>query len=143
MTNRDYLLVVFLDCGPCDLRMIDDVGYDWRDILTYNIARRGRDFPASLNALLDYVVDYGLAKLQAAISDRICELEAIPNKRELDDEEEEELRSLRILNPDDDIGRYFNCLATHIWFGNHGDVYRTYLPAALDAFADGTGLEIE
>ena len=143
MTNRDYLLVALLDCGPCNLRMIDDVGYDWRDILTYNIARRGRDFPASLNTLLDYVVDYGLAKLQAAISDRICELEAIPNERELDDEEEEELRSLCILNPDDDIGRYFNCLDTYVWFANNGDIYQKYLADELYLFEHGTGFHIE
>ena len=143
MTNRDYLLVALLDCGPCDLRMIDDVGYDWRDILTYNIARRERDFPASLNTLLDYVVDYGLAKLQAAISDRICELEAIPNERELDDKEEEELRSLCILNPDDDIGRCFNYLDTYVWFANNGDIYQKYLADELYLFEDGTGFYIE
>lgn len=67
MTNKDYLLVALLDCGTCDLRMIDDVGYDWRDILMYNIAQLGRDLPASLDTLLDYVVDYGIEMLSRAI----------------------------------------------------------------------------
>ena len=138
---RDNALMALLNCGDWDLQLIDDVHYDWRDILSFH---DGWDWPASINTLMQYVVDYGVAKLQTAISDRICELEAIPNERELDDEEEGELRSLRILNPDDDIDRYFNCvLDTHVWFANHGDVYRAYLPDALEAFADGTGLEIE
>lgn len=138
---RDNALMALLNCGDWDLQLIDDVHYDWRDILSF---RDGWDWPASINTLMQYVVDYGVAQLQTAISDRICELEAIPNERELDDEEEEELRSLRVLNPDDDIDCFFNCvLDTHIWFANHGDVYREYLPDALEAFADGTGLEIE
>lgn len=143
MTNREYLLMALLDCGTCDLGMIDDVGYDWRDILTYNITQCGRDFPASLDTLLDYVVDYGVDKLQTAISDRICELEAIPNERELNDEENEELHSLCILNPDDDIGRCFNCLDTHIWFANNGDIYQKYLADELDLFESGTSFYIE
>lgn len=143
MTNRDYLLVALLNCGTRYLKMIDNVGYDWANILVYNMAQRDRDTPVSLNTLLDYVVDYGLAKLQTVISDRICELEAIPNERELDDEEDEELRSLCVLNPDDDIGRCFNCLDTHIWFANNGDIYQKYLADELDLFEDGTGFCIE
>lgn len=138
MTNRDYLLVVLLDCGTCDLGMIDDVGYDWRDILTYNIARLGRDFPTSLDTLLDYVVDYGIEMLSRAIDNRITDL-----KLQGGEAQRGELAALLSLRPDDDIGRCFNCLDTHIWFANNGDIYQKYLADGLYLFERGTGFDIE
>ena len=138
MTNKDYLLMVLLDCGTCDLSMIDDVGYDWRDIFTYNIARLGRDFPTSLDTLLDYVVDYGIEMLSRAIDNRITDL-----KLQGGEAQRGELAALLSLRPDDDIGRCFNCLDTHIWFANNGDIYQKYLADGLYLFERGTGLEIE
>lgn len=138
MTNRDYLLVALLDCGTCDLGMIDDVGYDWRDILTYNIAQCGRDFPASLDTLLDYVIDYGIEMLHRAIDNRITDLQLRGSEAP-----EDELAALLSLCPDDDIGRYFNCLDTHIWFANNGDIYQKYLADELDLFESGTSFYIE
>lgn len=138
MTNRDYLLMVLLDCGTCDLSMIDDVGYDWRDILTYNIARLGRDFPTSLDTLLDYVVDYGIEMLSRAIDNRITDL-----KLQGGETQRGELAALLSLRPDDDIGRCFNCLDTHIWFANNGDIYQKYLADGLYLFERGTGFDIE
>ena len=138
MTNKDYLLMALLDCGTCDLRMIDDVGYDWRDILAYNIARRGRDFPASLDTLLDYVVDYGIEMLCRAIDNRITDLKLRGSEAPQD-----ELAALLSLRPDDDIGRCFNCLDTHVWFANNGDIYQKYLADELYLFEHGTGFYIE
>lgn len=138
MTNRDYLLVALLDCGTCDLGMIDDVGYDWRDILTYNTVQRGRDLPASMNTLLDYVVDYGMEMLSRAIDNRIADLKLRGSEAPQD-----ELAALLSLCPDDDIGRCFNCLDTHVWFANHGDIYQKYLADELDLFESGTSFYIE
>ena len=138
MTNRDDLLMALLDCGTCDLGMIDDVGYDWQDILTYNIALLGRDFPASLDTLLDYVVDYGIEMLSRAIENRITDLKLRGSEAPQD-----ELAALLSLCPDDDIGRYFNCLDTHIWFANNGDIYQKYLTDELYLFEHETGFHIE
>lgn len=138
MTNRDYLLVALLDCGTCDLKMIDDVGYDWTNILVYNMAQRDRDAPVSLNTLLDYVVDYGIEMLCRAIDNRITDL-----KLRGSEAPEDELAALLSLRPDDDIGRCFNCLDTHIWFANNGDIYQKYLTDELHLFEHGTGFHIE
>ena len=138
MTNKDYLLMALFDCGTCDLEMIDDVGYDWREILTYNIARLGRDFPASLNTLIDYVIDYGIEMLCRAIENRIADL-----KLRGSEAPQGELAALLSLRPDDDIGRCFNCLDTHVWFANNGDIYQKYLSDELYLFENGTGFYIE
>lgn len=138
MTNKDYLLMALFDCGTCDLEMIDDVGYDWREILTYNIARLGRDFPASLNTLIDYVIDYGIEMLCRAIENRIADL-----KLRGSEAPQYELDALLSLRPDDDIGRCFNCLDTHVWFANNGDIYQKYLSDELYLFENGTGFYIE
>lgn len=138
MTNKDYLLMALFDCGTCDLEMIDDVGYDWREILTYNIARLGRDFPASLNTLIDYVIDYGIEMLCRAIENRIADLKLRRSKAAQD-----ELAALLSLCPDDDIGRHFNYLDTYIWFANNGDIYQKYLADGLYRFERGTGFHIE
>lgn len=142
MTNaRDNVLMTLLNCGEWDLELLDNVGYDWDDILQF---RDGCDWPASIDSVMQYVVAYGLRELDAAIQNRINTLRSSMEQGGLSGKKKKELDALRQLDPDDDIGRYFNCvLDTHVWFANHGDVYRTYLPAALDAFADGTGLEIE
>ena len=135
MTNTENFLVSLLDCGICDLGMIEDVNYPWCDILT-------EDMPFSLNYLMQRVVEFGIQQIADTVNDRICELEACSNEYELDADEQEELTALRSLCPEDDILSYHNYRDTQVWFENHADVYHTYLPEALDAFADGTGLEI-
>lgn len=81
--------------------------------------------------------------LETAVNDRICELEAIPNERELDEDEEHELEQLRLLEPDEDVGGFFNYLDTHAYFEKNEEIYRAYLPEALEAFEDNTGLRLE
>lgn len=135
MTGIESFLVNLLNCGIDDLRLIEDVNYPWCDILT-------GDMPFDMNDLMRMVVEFGIQQITDAANDRICELEAIPNERERDEDEETELKALRSLSPEDDILSFHNYLDTHVWFENHADVYRTYLPEALDAFADGTGFEI-
>lgn len=88
--------------------------------------------------MLDYVVDYGIEMLSRAIDNRITDL-----KLQGGEAQRGELAALLSLRPDDDIGRCFNCLDTHIWFANNGDIYQKYLADGLYLFERGTGLEIE
>lgn len=135
-----------LNCGILDLKLIDGVGYEWCDILDGEVLREmiadGGRQRETLNYLMRRVVEFGVDQITTAVADRICELEAIPNERELDDDEESELEALRALNPEEDIESYHNYIDTHVWFKNNGGVYRAYLQEALDDFADGTGFEI-
>lgn len=147
ISSRDDFLMSILHCGVCDLSLIDDVGYNWCDILDSETlgemlsgGSRQRD---TLNYLMRRVVEFGIKQITTAVDDRICELEAIPNDRELDADEEKELSALRALNPEEDIDSYHNFVNTHVWFENNADVYHTYMQEALDNFAKGTGFEIE
>ena len=125
-----------LSCGSMDLEILDRIGYGWDEILDQmDWPRDGLDF----NDVLRGAVSVGIIKLKEAIDDRICVIEAIPNERELDEDEEEELNTLRLLKPDDDIEGDFNFLATHVWFKNNGPVYRRYLSEAVDEFEDNVG----
>lgn len=136
-TNRDWLLMELLHCGEYDLSLLDDVGYDWCDIISTD-----REFTFNINGLMRQVFDYGLSQIEQAVNDRICELEAIPNERELEEDEEQELAELRTLEPYDDFESFHNCIDTHIWCEKHKEIYKKYMQEALDSFADGTGFEI-
>ena len=135
-----------LNCGVLDLKLIDGVGYEWCDILDGEtlgeMLSDGSRQRETLNYIMRRVVEFGIDQLTTAVADRICELEAIPNERELDADEEEELEALRTLNPEEDIESYHNFIDTHVWFENNAAVYRTYLQEALDDFTEGTGFEI-
>ena len=147
ISSRDDFLISILHCGVCDLSLIDDVGYNWCDILDSETLGRmlssGSRQRDTLNYLMRRVVEFGIRQITTAVDDRICELEAIPNDRELDADEEKELSALRALNPEEDIDSYHNFVDTHVWFENNADVYHTYMQEALDNFAEGTGFEIE
>lgn len=146
VSSREDFLMNLLNCGVLDLKLIDDVGYDWCDILDGEtlgeMLSDGSRQRETLNYIMRCVVEFGIDQLTTAVADRICELEAIPDERELDVDEEEELEALRTLNPEEDIESYHNFIDTHVWFENNADVYRTYLQEALDDFTEGTGFEI-
>lgn len=146
VSSREDFLMNLLNCGVLDLKLIDDVGYDWCDILDVEtlgeMLSDGSGRRETLNYIMRRVVEFGTDQLTTAVADRICDLEAITNERELDADEEEELEALRTLNPEEDIESYHNFIDTHVWFENNADVYRTYLQEALDDFTEGTGFEI-
>lgn len=137
MNVAQSLLCEMLSCGSMDLELLDRVGYDWDEILDQaEWPSEGFDF----NGLMRAVVDVGIIHIKDAVSDRICELEAVQlNGRELDDDEFEEKNALEGLDPDNDIRSYHNCLDTHVWFEHNGSIYRRYLPEALDSFEDNVG----
>ena len=140
VTGRESLLMMMLDCGSDDLRLLDDVGYDWPDIFA------GIDEVADvdgLNGIMREVFRFGYSQIAEAVSDRICELEAITNERELDEDEENELAALRELRPTDgDFSSYHNFIDTSVWCEKHGETYKAYLQDALDSFEEGTGFYI-
>ena len=147
LSSREDFLMNLLNCGSLDLKLIDDVGYDWCDILDSETLGEMLSSESGQHETLNYimrrVVDFGIEQITTAVDDRICELKAIQNEWELDADEEKELSAIRALNPEEDIDSYHNFIDTHVWFRSNADVYRTYLQEALDDFAEGTGFEIE
>lgn len=137
MTGTQSLLCEMLSCGTLDLELLDRVGYDWDEVLEQLDWPDGEGF--NFNRLMRAVVDVGIIHIKQAVEDRICELEAVENERELDEDEAEEMEALRHLDPDQDIEGFFNCLDTHVWFRQNGSIYRRYLSSALDSFEDNVG----
>ena len=138
VTKRDWLLCSMLNCGYLDLAILDDVEYDWGDVLKQIDWMDGN---ITFNGLMEGVFELGACHIAEAVDDRICELEAVQlNSRELDEDEEQELKDLNSLNPDSDIQGYFNCLDTHAWFNQNEDIYRKYVPEALESFEMNTGI---
>lgn len=136
ISNRDDFLMTVLECGRDDLSLLDDVNYDWGNILEDGLSDlRG------INGVMYAVFEYGIARINDSISDRIADLSA--RGEELDIEEKKELEELQTLVPNEDIRSYRNCLDTSVWAENHGAVYRKYLSDALEDFRYGTGFSID
>jgi hypothetical protein len=136
-TNRDYLLTTLLNCGSLDLKLLDDVEYDWCDIIDKTEGVR------DINALMYEVFQMGYDGIQTKVNDRICELEAIEtNERDLDEDEEQEKAELSELDATEDFESFHNYLDTHVYCVKHWDTYKKYMEDALDEFRDNTGFEI-
>lgn len=136
-TNRDWLLMELLHCREYDLSLLDNVGYDLCDIIETDST-----FPFDLNYVMRQVFELGYSQIAQAVNDRICELEAISNERELEEDEELELSELRTLEPSEDFESFHNYIDTHVWCERNKEIYKKYLSEALDDFAEGTGFEI-
>ena len=137
VTSQEDLLMNILRCGTLDLAMIDKVGYDFCDI-----HEQLEDTPiqkVGFNGLMRAVVDFGIICIREALDERIEELKGIQDNEGLDDAEDDELQALEMLDPDEDIQSYHNCIDTHVWFEHHGGIYRRYLQGAVDDFEENTG----
>lgn len=136
MSGAESLLCEILSCGTADLEMLDDVEFNWGEVLDQI------DWPQyclGFNDIMRGVFACGIIRIENEINCRICDLE----RNCSGEEEEEELAALKILNPNKDITAYFNCLDTHVYFRKNGEIYRRYLEYELNNFYDNTGFEIE
>ena len=138
LTKRDELLRALLKCGSMDLSLLDDVKYDWADVLEQ--LDRWLLEELDFNNLMRGVVSVGIIALRDKIDERVEELEA---QDEINDDEKAELEALKTLDPDQDIEGYFNCLDTHVQFANNASVYQQYLSDAIDAFENGVGIAFD
>lgn len=141
ISSREDFLTTFLGCGQLDLQLIDDVGYDWCDVLAnLDLSCCGdRKLPAIMSA----VFGLGKSKLAEAISERIDYLEDTKKTYGISEEKETELEELKELDPYEDLEEFHNYLDTHITCVNHKAVYEAYLAKELKDFAGGTGFEVE
>lgn len=140
MTNRENLMCAILECGTLDLGVLDDVGYDWYDVLDRLEGQGVSITEIGFNGLMRTVVEMAVEDLEAAVEERVKELE---EQDELEYDEQEALEQLRLLDPEDDVGGFFNFLDTHAYFEKNGEVYRNYLPEAVEEFEKNTGLSME
>lgn len=140
ITSREDFLMQILRCGVLDLKLIDDVGYDWYDILDSDVFENG--VPFNLNNVMRLVFEYGFSQIEAAVDSRVDYLEDTEKTYGLSDSQAEELEALRTLNPMEDFTSFHNYIDTYVWCERHKEIYQKYMEEALDEFADGTGFEI-
>lgn len=137
---KDDLLMTLLGCGTLDLEMLEDVHYDFDEIIDQLDGLPVQE--EGFNGLMRAVVDVGIIHIREAVDDRLCELEAAHTEREWDEYEAEEYRLLKLLDPDGDIRSYHNYLDTSAWFERRGEIYRKYLSDAIDSFEENTGITL-
>lgn len=136
-TNRDWLLMELLHCGEYDLSLLDNVGYDWCDVLELDST-----FQFDINFVMARVFDFGFSKIENAIEQRKFYLTDTRDKYGISDEQKAELEALEKLEPFEDFQTYHNYIDTHVWCERNKEIYKKYLDEAIDDFGDGTGFEI-
>lgn len=141
ISSREDFLTTFIGCGQLDLRLIDDVQYDWCDVFEYLDLSCCGDH--KLSAIMSAVFHLGKNGLEEAIENRIGYLEDTAQTYGISEEQETELGELKELDPYEDLEEFHNYLDTHITCVNHKAVYEAYLAKELEDFADGTGFEVE
>ena len=135
MDTARSLLCAILHCGYLDLDLLDDVEYDWDDVLE---RIEWEDY--TFNDVMRAVFDLGIIDIRKAVENRIDELDGYDNR---DETEQCEFEALKELDPDNDFSSWHNCLDTSIWCQAHGEFYQKYLHKELDHFEEMTGFAIE
>ena len=110
------ILMVLLECGSLDLRILDDVGYDLGEIVE---ELQANGIKPTLNVITGEIFWKGQRELTEAVEDAIQERK--DQQAETDDTEEgeaeydrlqEEIDELESLDPEEDMDWFCNCLDT-------------------------------
>lgn len=158
MTQLEAVITKILNCGTCDLSLLEDIEYDLDDIVQECMD----DGCLSLKEIIRRVFYKAADDLQCAFDERedsIREsiLEAIASDKEewvtsgemtmeeLEecDEYQELISDLRLidsgeLHPSEDIDFYSNCLDTHVYM-KHIDFYRRWMEKEVDEIESNMG----
>lgn len=131
---RETALCCLLDCGTADLSLLDNVDVDIYDALEECREEYG---DTNINNVVRTIFSCGITAIETELEERIDELDGCE-----DSADREELEALMKCKPWEDIRSYHNYLDTHVWVENHGELYRKYLPHAIEAFEQITGFSI-
>ena len=155
LTKQQEVLTRVLDCGICDLDLLEDIQYDLDDI----VDELQEDNNLSLNSIFMKVFEMGAMDLQEVlnenniierinvqINERINELlsDEVPQQEFACDDELCELfndyESVRTTELDvfSELTYYLNCQDTHVALEN-ADFYRKYFPTELDEIEERMG----
>lgn len=136
------ILLVLLECGSLDLRILDDVGYDLGEIVE-ELQTDG--IKPTLNIITGEIFRKGQLELTGAVRDAIDERKNQKDNMEEGEVEydrlQEEIDELESLNPWEDMSWYCNCIDTSCWFSNNEEIYRKYIPDATSNIEDNMGFE--
>ena len=148
MTKQQEILTSLLNCGTCDLELLEDIEYDLGDII--NDLKENDCL--SLNCLFIEVFMKGASDLEEAFKNQKEEIkEQILNKMRIHmfdlmryDELANDLELLDSdkLNPTRDLNYYVNYLDTHVYM-KHIDFYRRYMPDVVETIETNMGWYFE
>lgn len=142
MTGAESLLCSLLECGTCDLSILDDVGYDLGEIAE---DLQSRDIKPTLNAITEEIFRNGQRELKIELDDKISELENERDDCEEDSEEyenlQEQIDELECCDPEEDVSWFCNCLDTSVYFVNNEEIYRKYLEDEISDIEENMGFE--
>lgn len=142
---RNDLCQAILDCGSLDLNILDDVEYDFYDIVE---RLRMEDMPVTLASIVTEIFLQGISDINKALEEAIEETEIDLVNAKIDEDEvlmnelEDKLENLKELEPDRDIEWYFNYLDTSIYFTNNSEIYRDYLSEVVEEVETNMGFSI-
>ena len=132
--KRTDLLCTLLKCGKADLVLLDDIEYDFDEIL---YGCDSLDI-LNLNSLMGAVFSVGISQIEGILEDQSEYLRVSCS------DDDKKINALKKLNLWNDIKYFCNCLDTHVYFvdGEVRELYQKYLPKALDIFERNTGFRI-
>ena len=149
-SNCEDLLRIFLDCGSLDLSVLDGIEYDLCEIVEELYAEGIRP---TLNAITDAVFRIGQMELAEAVAEAISRRKeeqyeideaAAPDPDTAPEEYarlQSEIDELEMLDPEEDMGWYCNCLDTTCWIDEHESIYRKYLADEISEIEERMGFE--
>ena len=167
--QSEWVLMHLLECGQCDLSILDDIKYDLDDILDELVEENRLSLENLLIAVFNKGVDelYDLATkvipeiiddlkiLDKTLPKQSDSAEVIDKKEaELDendvylsekydiewgDDIPEYIKEIGAINPFNDIDWYINCLDTHIYIVKHQDIYRRFFADQISEIEDKIG----
>lgn len=162
MTTQQAVLTKILNCGYCDLELLEDIKYDLDDIIQDCIDNND----LSLNSIFRGVFYTGARNLSYAFTEQKDDirdniLEALENEKtefvdsgemtieELEDCEEHkeliadlELLDSGILNPEDDMDYFLNYTDTHVSM-KHIGFYRRWMENDVEDIESNMGWSFE
>lgn len=138
----ETLLCALLDCGTLDLTMLKDTDSDYLCDAIDRLKDEGAEI--SLNGIFNEMFYQAAGELNDALETRIGDLECFKDAGPLEEGEEEELKALKTLNPEDDVTWYVNWMDTHIYIcSDKEEIYREYLDGPIEELERLMGFEFE
>lgn len=139
MLHLEDFVCEFLHCGHQDLKLIDDVNYDWSDIFEY-VKPIGEEF--DINSLMSAVIEYGITQLEGDVSERRDELTDKIVSNNFTPEERKEYDEIYHLDATSDVGYEVNGLDTRVFFKKNKEEYIKYFKDSIGYFGYMTGFDI-
>lgn len=133
LNGRDFLIMAILDCGSADLSIIDNVEYDFYEIVEHF---KEEGIPLSLENIVIEIFLMGIDDLKIAIKNKLEELRESGKSKKI-------IKKIEELNPDRDVTWYFNYLDTHIYLDDCEGTYRKYFSKEIDEIEDNMGFEFK